>query len=128
MKQAARFQTRVYGEDDMELILRRKIRALAAKHPKRQFNLGRIVATYGALDALRRSGDSPARLLVRHASGDYGDMPPEDVLENRRSLQTGARIMSAYRLRSGVKIWLITEAVGDDGERSATTFLLPEEY
>jgi hypothetical protein len=32
-------------------------------------------------------------------------------------------VLSAYRLRDGVKIWVITE-----GDRSATIILLPEEY
>jgi hypothetical protein len=36
--------------------------------------------------------------------------------------------MSAYTLTDGTKIWVITEAVGEDGQREATTFLLPEEY
>jgi hypothetical protein len=28
----------------------------------------------------------------------------------------------------GTKFWVITEAVGDDGRRAATTVLLPDEY
>jgi len=27
-----------------------------------------------------------------------------------------------------VKIWIITDAVNDDGERASTTAMLPEEY
>jgi hypothetical protein len=38
-------------------------------------------------------------------------------------LQLGERIVSAYRLADGAKIWIITEA-----DRSATTILLPSEY
>ena len=38
-------------------------------------------------------------------------------------LRNGFRILSAYTTRAGEKIWVITEA-----DRSATTFLLPEEY
>ena len=34
----------------------------------------------------------------------------------------GARILSAYHV-NGAKVWVITER-----DRSATTFLLPEEY
>jgi len=40
----------------------------------------------------------------------------------------GSRIWSAYNTLRGVKIWVITEAVGDDGDRAATTILLPAEY
>jgi hypothetical protein len=28
----------------------------------------------------------------------------------------------------GVKLWVITEAAGDDGHRAATTILPPDEY
>jgi hypothetical protein len=43
--------------------------------------------------------------------------------ENDRSVEDGCRVLSAYHLRDGTKIWVITEA-----DRSATTILLPEEY
>jgi len=35
----------------------------------------------------------------------------------------GDRLLSAYRLRDGSKVWIITEA-----DRSSTCILLPEEY
>jgi hypothetical protein len=38
-------------------------------------------------------------------------------------LKHGFRLLSAYTLPGGCKIWIITEA-----DRSATTILLPEEY
>ena len=40
----------------------------------------------------------------------------------------GSRILSAYRTLKGVKIWIITEAVGDDGRRASTCLLLPDKY
>jgi hypothetical protein len=52
----------------------------------------------------------------------------EDKELNDEALKDGSRLLSAYRLKNGTKIWLITEAVGDDGRREATTILLPEEY
>ena len=88
-----------------------------------KFPLGRTVATPGALDALQEAGEGPAYYLDRHITGDWGDVPPEDAKENELSLQKGFRILSAYTLSTGVKIWLITEA-----DRSATTILLPSEY
>ncbi len=88
-----------------------------------KFSLGRTVATPGALDALTDAGEGPAYYLDRHINGDWGDVPPEDVRENELSLKEGFRILSAYTLSTGVKIWLITEA-----DRSSTTILLPEEY
>ena len=94
-----------------------------------RFALGPIVATPGALEALEQSGQSPAEFLQRHACGDWGsDLCNEDKQLNNDALQDGSRLLSAYRLNSGVKLWIITEAEDDGGHRAATTLLLPEEY
>ncbi len=85
--------------------------------------LGATVATPGALEALEQAGVSPASLLVRHQSGDWGEVPKEDARENERSLKHGYRVLSSYPLGEGRKVWIITEA-----DRSATTILLPSEY
>ena len=87
------------------------------------FRLGQVVATPGALEALQRAGQDPLELLKRHQLGDWGEVPPEDKQENDFSVQQGLRILSAYTLSTGVKLWLIAEA-----DRSAATFLLPAEY
>lgn len=81
------------------------------------------MATPGALEALRASGDDPLVLLQRHLNGDWGDVDEHDRRENELSVECGWRILSCYRLSSGIRLWLITEA-----DRRATTFLLPEEY
>ena len=47
----------------------------------------------------------------------------EDAQENELALQAGYRLLSAYDLGNGMRIWLITE-----WDRSATTLLLPSEY
>ena len=96
---------------------------------KPKFSLGRVVATPGALNALEESGESPGVLLNRHSQNDWGDLCEEDKMANESALKNGARILSAYRLKDGTKIWLITDAVVDEfGNRQATTILLPEEY
>ena len=87
------------------------------------FPLGRLVATPGAIDLLRSSGeDLLPTLLARHQSGDWGEVPPEDARENEFSVRHGFRIISSYRV-AGEKLWVITER-----DRSATTLLLPLEY
>jgi len=48
-------------------------------------------------------------------------MDEHDRRENELSLREGFRILSAYTLPSGAKIWVITEA-----DRSSTCLLLPE--
>lgn len=47
----------------------------------------------------------------------------QDQQENELSLRAGYRLLSAYKLKTGEKTWIITEA-----DRSVTTLLLPEEY
>jgi len=87
------------------------------------FRLGRLLATPGALEALEASNETAVPYLLRHVSGDWGEVDAEDQATNNCSVKDGTRILSAYRLKSGVKIWIITEA-----DRSATTVLLPDEY
>lgn len=85
--------------------------------------LGQIVATPGALRALEEAHERPDTYLARHETGDWGEVDAADWQENELSVRKGFRILSAYTLATGVKIWIITEA-----DRSATTILLPEEY
>jgi len=97
--------------------------------PEISFDLGPVVATPGALDALARNETSARELLARHAAGDWGDLDDHDKEANRAALKTGARLLSAYRLPDGTKVWVITDAEIDaQHHRQATTFLLPEEY
>jgi len=88
-----------------------------------RFPLGRIVATPGILAALDEAGQTPLEFLARHARGDWGDLDEHDRQENELSLVGGFRLLSAYNLSNGTRIWIITEA-----DRSATTLLLPSEY
>jgi len=83
---------------------------------KPRFSLGQVVATPGALEALRETGQLPFVFLHRHQTGDWGDLCEEDKAENELSVAQGYRILSAYTLTTGVKIWLITEY-----DRSVTT-------
>jgi hypothetical protein len=88
-----------------------------------RFPLGRIVGTPGALFALEEAGENPHAFLRRHLAGDWGDLDEHDRRENERSLTDGCRLLSAYTLSTGARLWIITEA-----DRSATTLLLPSEY
>ena len=90
---------------------------------RKQFSLGRLLATPGALSALEDAGQAPAEFLARHCAGDWGDVDAADAAENDLSIADGFRILSDYKTCKGVKLWVITEA-----DRSATTILLPDEY
>ena len=94
----------------------------------KQLTLGQIVATPAALEAIEASGQSSADFLRRHASKDWGDLDDDDRRLNDEAINDGSRILSAYHTSDGTKIWIITEAEDDSGQRAATTILLPEEY
>ena len=95
------------------------------------FRLGQILATPGALATLDACDVHPLSLVLgRHVIGDYGDLCDEDRELNNRSLATGMRIFSSYKLARSTgdsttteTVWLITEA-----DRASTTILLPSEY
>lgn len=87
-----------------------------------KFETGRKVITQGAFDAF---GDGPFlyKCLVKHLCNDWGDLSAEDKKANNHAVRNGERILSAYNHPGGQKLWIVTES-----DRSATTFLLPEEY
>lgn len=82
------------------------------------FPPGQIVATPGALDM----GIDLLPYLMRHLTGDWGDLEEHDWQENEFSLHRDLRLWSGYNTPNG-RLIIITEA-----DRSATTFLLPDEY
>lgn len=88
---------------------------------------GRIVATPAALELLQAAGLRPSELLDRHVYGDWGDLCDEDKALNDEAVRDGSRILSSYEI-GDEKLWIISEAANDDGERYATTLLLDFEY
>lgn len=95
-----------------------------------RFRTGRLYMTPGAKAAFdafppgSQSSVSADGLITRHRCGDWGDdMDEEDRAANDRAIRNGERILSAYTLPEGIRIWIITEA-----DRSATTLLVPDEY
>jgi hypothetical protein len=94
-----------------------------------QFQLGKVLATPGAIEALAQTGQSPWEFLSRHLTGDWGVVDEGDKAANEQALGDGSRILSSYLLKDGAtKVWVITEAEDDNGHRAATTLLLPSEY
>ena len=94
-----------------------------------KFALGRTVMTSGLSHQLAREypDQEPSMVLLpfvqRHQSGDWGNMPAEDVTLNDLAVEHQGRLMSAYTTRKGTKFWIITE-----WDRSVTTALLPDDY
>lgn len=88
-----------------------------------KLNLGLVVQTPGAAAALAANRVNPGILLARYVQGDWGDVSPGDRLANDTACLNGSRVLAAYVLPDGTKLWIITE-----WDRSVTTLLLPEEY
>ncbi len=91
-----------------------------------KFELGQVVMTQGVRRLPLDVQPEVAQALRRHAQGDWGDTPADDAALNEEAVKDGSRIMSSYQI-GGIRIWIITEVVDEDGGR-ATTILLPEEY
>jgi len=99
-----------------------------------KFHTGPISNSEGVAALISEHLDSAlieiGHCLLCHLSGDWGDLDDEDKQANDQALISGARIISAYHLPSfdRLKIWIITEAANNHGERYCTTILFPSEY
>jgi hypothetical protein len=66
-----------------------------------RFQLGQLLITPRAAEALRENGSEPMEFIRRHATGDWGELDADDVRENELALEQGLRLLSSYRLPSG---------------------------
>jgi len=89
---------------------------------KKVVPLGKLVATPSALEALKEASQSYVEFVERHRRGDWGEVDGDDWERNDQSLKDGTRILSSFRTKNDVRIWIITEA-----DRSSTCILLPGE-
>ena len=89
--------------------------------PTRKFKTGDVSITRNAL--ARIGFDESFKALVRHVSGDWGELCDDDRKANEVALKDGSRLISVYWTEADVKFYIITEA-----DRSYTTVLLPEDY
>lgn len=92
------------------------------------FPLGQVVMTVGICTS-GLTGSKLASLTRRHLHGSW-DMNADDIAANRAAMQSGARIFGGFDVPEvdGGRVWIITEAENDDGERQHTCILLPSEY
>jgi hypothetical protein len=93
-----------------------------------EFVLGRLLITPGAIETLEMADQSAIEFLKHHVRGDWGDVCDEDRQANDEALIDGSRLLSAHHTSLGDKLWIMTEAADDAGQRSATTILRPSEY
>ena len=87
-----------------------------------------------------REQDIRSKMML-HASGDWGDLAPEDAETNNQVVRSsnGGRLHSVYKLQDNKTIWIITSGYGltkDDMDLTQfseqdycnTVILFPEEY
>jgi len=104
-------------------------------HPTKpvRLSLGTVVATPAAVQVLSECHETAIPYLRRHASGDWGSVDVADKRLNDEAVaheetantehDLRGRVLSAYILSNGEKIWIITDA-----DRSSTCVLLPSDY
>jgi hypothetical protein len=93
------------------------------------FQMGRLLSTPAALEAHERAGQSVWEFFALHSKGQWGDeLCQEDKDLNDAALVDGSRLLSCYRTKLNDRIYVITEAEDDEGQRVATTALLTSEY
>lgn len=93
---------------------------------QQELPLGLLGMTPGVAALMRDSIPNATALmsaLQRHTAGDWGDVNEHDAAANDAAVAQGSRVLSAYRMATGEKFWIITEA-----DRTVTTVLLPGEY
>lgn len=94
-----------------------------------KFDLGNVVITQGTAQAMasfENSAKKFAELLVRHATGDWGELDESDKRINDRAVTDGNMILSQYRINDETVFWIISDPADEAGQR-VTTVLLPEE-
>lgn len=75
-----------------------------------------------------------SRFVDQFKQGDWGDLDEDDWQVNIETIQSpepGGRLMGAYKLFNGERLWIITDGYGNQHlgpDYCHTTVLAPEEY
>ena len=102
---------------------------VAPNNIKAKFDFGKVVATAGIMEHINHDQEVLRGYMNRHVQGDWGEVREEDWSRNEQAVVDGGRLVSVYRFLDETKFYIVTEAAHDSHHhRSATTFLLPEEY
>jgi hypothetical protein len=90
-----------------------------------RFELGELYLTNGISNAKKHDIGFYIEImtaLAYYISGEYGNIPWEDVQANEYAILNGLRVIGCYNTSKG-DIYIITEA-----DRSCTTILFCDEY
>lgn len=86
------------------------------------FELGEVVLTPGAQDALEEAGQSAREFLLRHVKGDWSEMQQTDIDQNVIAVSNNGMIFSTFKLLNDTEINVKTDA-----GHQVTTLYLPGE-
>jgi hypothetical protein len=95
------------------------LRAALATERSALFPLGEVSTTRSALKRLDALGLKPWDLIVRHQTGDWGDIDDADLAMNEESLYEKQRFFSSYEI-DDERFWVLTTP-----NRSSTTVFIP---
>ena len=93
-----------------------------------KFQLGKIVATPGALKVLQDKHISPISFLKKHQSGDWGNLCEEDKQLNNLAIQNEGNLDKQQRVFSSYKVGTQTIYIITEWNREITTLLLSSDY
>ena len=79
-----------------------------------EFSLGEVRIAASAKRKI--STEDVQSAIHRHSVADWGEVTPEEWVQNDANLKAGHRLLSAYRAASGYTFWIIT-----DYDRGSTT-------
>jgi hypothetical protein len=77
-----------------------------------RFAHGRSCITDAAVKVL--DSDEAALGLLRHGSGDWGDVTPDECARNECALRDGGALRSVFATASGRVFWVTTDAAHTD--------------
>ena len=80
-----------------------------------KFNVGQVIVTPTATRALEAGGQSADDILLRHQSGDWGDVSDYERRVNEEALERSYNLLSIYRTPGGQRVTIVTK-----GDRSLT--------
>jgi hypothetical protein len=84
-----------------------------------KFDLGEVIVTREALQALDAAEQTPEEFLSRHQRGDWGNLSSAECEENDLALVNSSYLRSVYKTIGGTKLWVLTSS-----DRSTTTVLM----
>ncbi len=78
--------------------------------PPIKFDLGNVVVTSTAVEALRAWGQTLPWLLARHQSGDWGELSDDLRSFNDQAIERRMNVISVYRTPAGKPLNVFTRA------------------